>query len=112
MAQEVTAVVSATAPRRTPVLNVPYYRSPRLDRLMDQARETAGVDRVRAIETYRRVQEVIVDDGLQFCLCGRKPGLAARTSLRGFRPNFAYQDVVFFCNRYQERSIRRVGGGR
>ncbi|MBC7340673.1 MAG: ABC transporter substrate-binding protein [Firmicutes bacterium] len=84
------------------LFNLAYYSNPRVDELMNKARETAGVDRARAIELYRQVQEIIMDDAPQLCLYDRKSVFALRTSLKGFRPNPAYQDVAFFYNCYRE----------
>ncbi|HHY94986.1 MAG TPA: ABC transporter substrate-binding protein [Firmicutes bacterium] len=84
------------------LFNLSYYSNPQVDELMDKARETAGIDRAKAVEMYKQAQEIIMEEAPQLCLYDAKSARAMASSLKGYKDNPAYQGVVFFYNCYRE----------
>jgi len=85
-----------------PIFNLAYYKNPEFDKLIDEAFKYEDRDPQKALELYREAQEILVEDAPAIFLYETKTAIVKRKSLKGFKYNPAYTDVVFFYECYKE----------
>lgn len=78
-----------------PFFNLSYYCNPQLDRLIDDVPVATATDRERAIQMYRQMQEILLQDGPALYLYNQNYQYAMLAGIEGFEVNPAYPNVVF-----------------
>jgi peptide/nickel transport system substrate-binding protein len=84
-----------------PLWNLGHYSNPEFDKLLDQAAGEEGVDRTQAAETYKKAQEMLVDQAVSLFAVELKDVIVKRTSVQGYEHNPAYQ-FPWFYDMYRE----------
>jgi peptide/nickel transport system substrate-binding protein len=85
----------------TPLWNLGHYSNPDFDKLVDQAAGEEGIDRAKAAETYKKAQEMLVDQAVALFAVELKDVIVKRTSVKGYEHNPAYQ-FPWFYDMYRE----------
>jgi peptide/nickel transport system substrate-binding protein len=78
-----------------PYFNLTYYSNPQLDRMIDSVESLAATDRPQAIDTYRQMQEHLLQAIPAISLYTQVYQKAMLSSVGGFVENPAYPNVVF-----------------
>jgi peptide/nickel transport system substrate-binding protein len=78
-----------------PFFNLAYYSNPRLDGMIDEAAVVAATDRDAAIDMYRDMQQMVLDDMPAIPLYTQVYQRAMLEGVDGFVDNPAYPNVVF-----------------
>lgn len=86
----------------TTVFNLAYYSNPAFDKLIDEGRELAGVDRDAAAKKYVEAQKILIDDAPAVFAFDRKTAFVLNKSFQGFASNPAYAQVVWFYDAHRE----------
>ncbi|MCR4397719.1 MAG: ABC transporter substrate-binding protein [Firmicutes bacterium] len=83
--------------------NYSYYSNPQVDKLIDEAHKTAGVDRNKAISLYKQIQDIVVEDAQSVFVLEQKCVVPMRISVKDFVYNPAYPRIVKFYGLRLER---------
>ncbi len=75
--------------------NLSYYCNPSLDKMIDIVETYAATDRDRAIEMYREMQTMLLEDEPALYLYNQNYQHAMLSSVGGFQENPAYPNVTF-----------------
>jgi len=78
-----------------PYFNLTYYSNPQLDKMIDDVESLAATDRPKAIDTYRVMQEHLLQAVPAISLYTQVYQKAMLSSVGGFVENPAYPNVVF-----------------
>jgi len=78
-----------------PYFNLTYYSNPHLDGLIDGVESQAATDRQRAIDTYRQMQDLLLQAMPAISLYTQVYQKGLLSSVGGFVENPAYPNVVF-----------------
>ena len=78
-----------------PYFNLTYYSNPQLDKMIDGVESLAATDRPKAIDTYRVMQEQLLQELPAISLYTQVYQKAMLSSVGGFVENPAYPNVVF-----------------
>jgi peptide/nickel transport system substrate-binding protein len=78
-----------------PYFNLTYYSNPQLDHMIDSVESLAATDRPQAIDTYRQMQEHLLQAMPAISLYTQVYQKAMLSSVGGFVENPAYPNVVF-----------------
>ena len=81
--------------------NYTYLQSPTLDQLIDRMYRFQATNRKEAITLVKRAQKMIRDEAVSIPVYDLKATWVYQNSLKGFRFNPAYQDVIFFYETYR-----------
>jgi peptide/nickel transport system substrate-binding protein len=78
-----------------PFFNLTYYSNPKLDGMIDSAESLAATDRPKAIDTYKQMQNLLLQAMPAVSLYTQVYQKAMQSSVGGFVENPAYPNVVF-----------------
>ena len=78
-----------------PYFNLTYYSNPQLDGLIDGVESQAATDRQSAIDTYKQMQDLLLQAMPAISLYTQVYQKALLSSVGGFVENPAYPNVVF-----------------
>jgi peptide/nickel transport system substrate-binding protein len=78
-----------------PYFNLTYYSNQQLDQMIDSVESQAATDRETAIDTYRQMQEMLLQSMPAISLYTQVYQKAMLSSVGGFVENPAYPNVVF-----------------
>jgi peptide/nickel transport system substrate-binding protein len=78
-----------------PYFNLTYYSNPQLDKMIDDVESLAATDRPKAIDTYRVMQDHLLQTMPAISLYTQVYQKAMLASVGGFVENPAYPNVVF-----------------
>ncbi len=84
------------------IYNLAYYSNPEVDELVYAAWRQAGTDRQAAAQTYKQVQERIIEDCPMIFLYDMQNVRVMSASIKGFVDNPAYPYVIFAYNLSRE----------
>lgn len=87
---------------KEPVYNLSYWSNKRVDELIDEGAQIAGVDREKAAQLYIEAQTIIVEEAPTVFLFDVEYGFVLNKSFQGFKSNPAYARVVWFYDCYRE----------
>ena len=82
--------------------NLSYWSNAKFDQLIDEANEISVVDRNQAIGLYHQAQQILIDESPAVFVYDKKNAIVTHKSLKGFKDNPAYSNVVFFHDTYPE----------
>jgi len=85
-----------------PFFNLCYYKNPTVDQMIDEALQTAGIDRAKATQLCYDVQKILVDDAPAIFIWDQIYTRAKQKTLKGYIDNPVYPHVVFFYDLYRE----------
>jgi peptide/nickel transport system substrate-binding protein len=81
-------------------LNLAYYSNPEFDELIDTAFVVSAVDRNQAAEMYVQAQEMLIEDAPVISAVEVKMPFVLSKNFKGFEPNPALYQVIFFYDTY------------
>ncbi|MGO0063551.1 ABC transporter substrate-binding protein [Brevibacillus fluminis] len=84
------------------VFNLAYYNNPDYDKLIEEAKKVAGVDRNKAIALYKQAQEILIDQVPGLSVYDVEYVRVRSAKFKGYIDNPAYPNVVFFYDTYRE----------
>jgi len=82
--------------------NISYYKNPELDKLIDQAGLAAAKDRESSLPIFKQIGEIVANDCVIIPEGDQKSVMILSKSFKGFVPNSAYIDTVFFYDCYRD----------
>ena len=82
--------------------NMAYWENSKFDQIIDQANETSILDRKKAIDMYHQAQQIMIDENPAIFVYDQQSKIVTHKSLKGFKDNPAYSNVVFFHDTYPE----------
>jgi|AntRauMinimDraft_3_1070383.scaffolds.fasta_scaffold00910_4 peptide/nickel transport system substrate-binding protein len=85
----------------TPNFNLTWWCNEDFDSLINEAHSQASTDRDAAVEKFKQAQQMIESDALSINFWRLNRIHPKRTSLKGYQPNPAYPNVVFFYDLYR-----------
>jgi peptide/nickel transport system substrate-binding protein len=81
--------------------NIAYYSNPEVDTLIQEAGELSATDREGAIKVFREAGKIIQDDCAFIPEGDQKSIMLLNKTFKGYVPNPAYIDTVFFYDCYR-----------
>lgn len=84
-----------------PLFNLTWWCNEDFDALINEAHKLAGTDREAAIEKFKQAQTMLEENALSINFWLLQRVHPKRTDLKGYTPNPAYPNVVFFYNLYR-----------
>jgi peptide/nickel transport system substrate-binding protein len=84
------------------MFNLCYWNNSKFDQIIDQANEVSVVDRKKSIALYHQAQEMLIDESPAIFVNDNKNKIVTHKSLKGYKDNPAYQNVVFFHETFPE----------
>ncbi len=82
--------------------NLSYYKNPEVDKLIDEAGIAAAKDRESSLPIFNQIGEIIAKDCIIIPEGDQKSIMILSKSFKGFVPNSAYIDTVFFYDCYRD----------
>ena len=82
--------------------NLSYWESAKFDQLVDQANEISVAERDKSVDMYHQAQQVLIDESPALFVYDKQSKIVTHKSLKGFKDNPAYSNVVFFHETYPE----------
>ena len=86
-----------------PFFNLCYYKNPAFDKLIDDANELSGSDRLKAEEMFIEAQNILMDDAPAIAAFDRQSAYITSSNLKGFSMNPVYTTVIFFYGMYLDK---------
>ena len=86
-----------------PLWGLSYYQNKEFESLVDEALKESGVDRDKAIETYFKAQEILIEDAPAIYAYDLNRLYVLNKTFQGFKDNPAYPNVIFFYDTYREK---------
>lgn len=83
--------------------NHSYYSNPELDSLIKEAYLLTGIDIDQAADLYREIGKRVAEDCPMIYMGDEQGIVFTQNSFKGFVPNPAYKDVIFFYDCYREK---------
>ncbi|MFO8191203.1 MAG: ABC transporter substrate-binding protein [Bacillota bacterium] len=85
-----------------PILNLSYYSNPKMDALIDRAKEATAVDLDAAADIFNEAQELFIEDCPSVFIYDEELVWVTSTTFKGHVDNPAYPHVVYFYNTYRD----------
>jgi peptide/nickel transport system substrate-binding protein len=82
--------------------NFSYYNNPEVDEMIEEAYRLTAIDRERAAALYREIGEIVADDCIAIYQGDERGTILFNSRFKGFTPNAAYKDVIFFYDCHRE----------
>lgn len=82
--------------------NMAYYKNPVVDQLIDEAAMAAAKDREASLSIFKQIGEIVAEDCIIIPEGDQKSVMILSKSFKGYEPNSAYIDTVFFYDCYRE----------
>jgi len=82
--------------------NLSYWSNSEFDQLVDQANEVSVLDQKKSAALYHQAQEMLIAENPAIFVYDNKNKIVTHKSLKGFKDNPAYTNVVFFHETYPE----------
>lgn len=76
--------------------NLSYYSNNEFDSLIEKAHKISGTDKYAATKLFRQAQQILLNDVPALFLADLKRVFVTQKRIKGFSPNPAYPNVVFF----------------
>lgn len=77
-----------------PLFNFSYYKNPEYDQLIDNADAMWFGDRAKAIEDFRKAQDILIDQAIAVFIANPETIHALKSGIEGYRDNPAYAHLV------------------
>ncbi|MET3292455.1 UNVERIFIED_CONTAM: ABC-type transport system substrate-binding protein [Brevibacillus sp. OAP136] len=84
------------------MFNLAYFNNPDYDKLIEEAKKVAGLDRNKAIALYKQAQEILIDQVPGLSVYDVEYVRVRSAKFKGYVDNPAYPNVVFFYDTYRE----------
>lgn len=84
--------------------NLSYYKNPEVDQLIEEAGLAAAKNRDESLPIFQQIGEILAEDCIIIPEGDQKSIMILNKSFKGFVPNPAYIDTVFFYDCYREVS--------
>jgi peptide/nickel transport system substrate-binding protein len=82
--------------------NLAYWENSEFDQLVDQATEVSVLEREKSIAMFHQAQQIMIDENPAIFVYDKNSKIVTHKSLKGFKDNPAYSNVVFFHETYPE----------
>ncbi len=82
--------------------NLTYWENSEFDQLIDQANGISALDREKAIPIYHQAQQIMIDENPAIFVYDTNSKIVTHKSLKGYKDNPAYSNVVFFHETHPE----------
>ncbi|MGM9974236.1 MAG: ABC transporter substrate-binding protein [Clostridiaceae bacterium] len=77
---------------------ITYFKDEKIDKMIAEAHEIAGVDREKAIEIYQKINDYVIEEANSIFAFEKDVVVPMRTWVEGFKYNAAYPRIVEFYN--------------
>lgn len=84
--------------------NLAYYKNPELDKLIDKAGTVAASDREASLPIFKQIGDIVARDCIIIPEGDQKSVIILNKNFKGYVPNSAYIDTVFFYDCYREEA--------
>lgn len=84
------------------LFNLGYYYNSDLDVMIDSANEISGTDIEQAEQEFIDAQKILIEDSPSIFIYDKQLAWITSPSLKGFKNNPSYPEVVFFYDCYRE----------
>jgi peptide/nickel transport system substrate-binding protein len=76
--------------------NFSYYKNPEIDSMIEEAYRLTATDQDAAAELYRAIGKTVAEDCIILYQGDETGTMILNAAFKGYRPNEAYKDVIFF----------------
>ncbi len=88
--------------QETILFNLAYWSDPKFDKLIDDANYEMMFKKKKSLALYREAQEMLLEENPSIFLYDKKNTTVTHKSLKGYKDNPAYPNVIFFHDTYPE----------
>ena len=82
--------------------NLAYWENSQFDQLVDEANAISVLERDKSIAMFHQAQEILIEESPAIFVYDTKSMIVTHKSLKGFKDNPAYSNVVFFHETHPE----------
>jgi len=82
--------------------NIAYYSNPKVDKLIDEGGVAAAINRDSSLPIFKNIGEIVADDCIIIPEGDQKSIMILSKTFKGYVPNSAYIDTVFFYDCYRD----------
>lgn len=85
------------------LFNLAYWENVEFDNLVDEGSRQSGIDMTKAEELFIKAQEILTEEAPAIFVYDKQYIKIFNKSLKGYKDNPAYPNVVFFYETYREK---------
>lgn len=83
--------------------NYSYYKNSEIDKEIQEAYVMSCLDIEKSIEMYQAIGQKLADECICINFCDEKTAMINNKTLKGYKPNLGYTDVIFLYDCYREQ---------